>query len=71
MVIADPIGSRRPLLWLVALGVLVAHVVVLGGLLRDWLVLKSPERFVKIAVIDAQRHDRPADPPRSANPQLQ
>jgi periplasmic protein TonB len=71
VVIADLTGSRRPNWWLVALGVLVTHAVVLYELLQDRLVLKLPERSVTIAFIDAPKHERPADPPRSASLQTQ
>jgi protein TonB len=56
---------------LVALGVLIAHGLVLYGLLRDRLVLKSLVRSVTIAIIDAPKHELPADPPLSASPQPQ
>jgi len=69
--IAELIGAGRPKSWLLALGVLIAHGLVLYGLLRDWLVLKSPERPVTIAFIDAPKHELQADPPLSANPQTQ
>lgn len=71
MAIAELIGAGRPKSWLLALGVLIAHGLVLYGLLRDWLVLKSPERPVTIAFIDAPKLERPAVPPLSAYPQPQ
>lgn len=71
MVIAELIDSRRPHLWFVALGVSITHVVALYGLLQDRLALKSPERSVTIAFVDAPKHEPPADPPLSVSPQPQ